>query len=98
MQATSQQPAVPSKFVLAGVVGGVAGGIVFGMMMAMMGMMPMIAGLAGSNSAIAGLSHPHAHQHLHRRGVRVVRQSVSRRLSSAHVVYRPTSVGYHDQI
>jgi uncharacterized membrane protein YagU involved in acid resistance len=33
---------------------GVAGGIVFGMLMAMMGMLPMIAQLVGSDSAVVG--------------------------------------------
>ncbi len=48
---------VPAAFwrrVLAGVVGGVAGGLVFGMLMAMMGMLPMIAGLVGSQSPVVG--------------------------------------------
>jgi hypothetical protein len=39
---------------LGGVVGGLVGGVVFGMLMAMMGMLPMIASLVGSNSAVAG--------------------------------------------
>ncbi|GGM18043.1 hypothetical protein [Deinococcus aerophilus] len=38
----------------AGVLGGLAGGLVFGMMMALMGMLPMIAGLVGSSSALVG--------------------------------------------
>lgn len=37
-----------------GVVGGIAGGVVFGMLMQMMGMMPMIAMMVGSESAIVG--------------------------------------------
>jgi uncharacterized membrane protein YagU involved in acid resistance len=37
-----------------GVFAGLAGGMVFGMMMAMMGMLPMVAGLVGSNSAVVG--------------------------------------------
>jgi hypothetical protein len=37
-----------------GVLAGVAGGIVFGMLMAMMGMLPMIAQLVGSDSAVVG--------------------------------------------
>lgn len=36
--------------IVAGAVAGVAGGIVFGLMMQMGGMMPMVAGLAGSTS------------------------------------------------
>jgi uncharacterized membrane protein YagU involved in acid resistance len=39
----------------AGILGGVAGGIVFGIMMAAMGMLPMVAMLVGSESAIVGL-------------------------------------------
>ncbi|MDJ0358273.1 hypothetical protein [Paenarthrobacter sp. PH39-S1] len=42
------------KRVLAGVSGGLAGGIVFGMLMAMMGMLPMIASMVGSSSAVVG--------------------------------------------
>lgn len=38
----------------AGVTGGIAGGLVFGLLMAMMGMLPMVASLAGLNSAGAG--------------------------------------------
>jgi phage shock protein PspC (stress-responsive transcriptional regulator) len=40
--------------VIGGVVGGLAGGVVFGMMMAMIGMLPMIAGMVGSASAVVG--------------------------------------------
>lgn len=40
--------------VLAGVAGGIAGGIVFGLLMAMMGMLPVIASMVGSTSAVAG--------------------------------------------
>lgn len=39
---------------IAGAVAGLGGGLVFGMMMAMMGMLPMVAMLAGSQSAVAG--------------------------------------------
>ncbi|WP_434995458.1 hypothetical protein [Arthrobacter sp. Ld5] len=39
---------------LAGVVGGLGGGVVFGALMAMMGMLPMIASLVGSSSAVVG--------------------------------------------
>ncbi|MET3721950.1 MULTISPECIES: hypothetical protein [unclassified Arthrobacter] len=42
--------------VLAGAAGGIAGGIVFGILMAMMGMLPVIASMVGSNSAVVGLS------------------------------------------
>ncbi|QNE14479.1 hypothetical protein [Pseudarthrobacter sp. NBSH8] len=40
--------------VLAGVAGGIAGGIVFGMLMAVMGMLPVIASMVGSTSAVIG--------------------------------------------
>jgi hypothetical protein len=39
---------------IGGVLGGVAGGIVFGIMMGVMGMLPMVAGLVGSSSALIG--------------------------------------------
>ena len=38
----------------AGVIGGLAGGVVFGVMMGTMGMLPMIASLIGSKSALVG--------------------------------------------
>jgi hypothetical protein len=40
--------------IIGGVVGGVAGGLVFGAMMAMMGMLPMVASVVGSKSAMVG--------------------------------------------
>lgn len=40
--------------VFAGLAGGLAGGIVFGMLMAMMGMLPRIASMVGSSSAVVG--------------------------------------------
>lgn len=40
----------------AGVTGGVAGGLVFGLLMAMMGMLPMVAMLVGSDSAVVGFA------------------------------------------
>ena len=40
--------------IVGGVVGGVAGGLVFGVMMAAMGMLPMVASVVGSNSALIG--------------------------------------------
>ena len=40
--------------IVGGVVGGVAGGLVFGAMMAAMGMLPMIASVVGSSSALIG--------------------------------------------
>ncbi len=39
---------------IAGTVGGIAGGIVFGILMAMMGMLPVIASMVGSDSAVVG--------------------------------------------
>ncbi len=38
----------------AGLIGGLGGGLVFGMMMGMMGMLPMVAALVGSSSAVLG--------------------------------------------
>lgn len=40
--------------VLAGAAGGVAGGIVFGILLAVMGMLPVIASMVGSGSAVVG--------------------------------------------
>ena len=40
----------------AGAIAGIAGGIVFGMMMGMMGMLPVIASMAGSSSAVVGFA------------------------------------------
>lgn len=37
-----------------GVVGGLAGGVIFGLLMAMQGMLPMVAALIGSDSAVVG--------------------------------------------
>ncbi|MGV8911143.1 MAG: hypothetical protein ACOH14_00880 [Rhodoglobus sp.] len=51
---TSRSSASFGRRVLAGVVGGIAGGLVFGMMMAMMGMLPTLAMMVGSESAIVG--------------------------------------------
>ena len=39
---------------LAGVIGGVVGGLAFGALMAMMGMLPMVAIIVGSKSAVVG--------------------------------------------
>jgi hypothetical protein len=39
---------------LAGIIGGVVGGLAFGALMAMMGMLPMIASIVGSKSAVVG--------------------------------------------
>lgn len=43
------------KSVTAGVIGGLAGGAIFGAMMGMQGMLPMVAKLVGSKSAMVGL-------------------------------------------
>ncbi len=43
-----------SKHLTAGLAASLAGGLVFGLMMQMMGMIPMIAGLAGSQSVVVG--------------------------------------------
>jgi hypothetical protein len=48
------QQADLSKGVVKGAIAGLGGGVVFGMMMAMMGMLPMVAGLFGSESPIVG--------------------------------------------
>ena len=40
--------------IVGGVIGGVAGGLVFGALMAMMGMLPMVASVVGSKSAVVG--------------------------------------------
>ncbi len=42
---------------VAGVIGGVVGGLAFGALMAMMGMLPMVASVVGSNSAVGFLYH-----------------------------------------
>ena len=53
VSAVQRQEKVGTK-VVAGIIGGALGGIVFGMLMLMMGMLPVIAGLAGSNSPVVG--------------------------------------------
>lgn len=40
--------------IVGGAIGGLAGGMVFGMLMAMMGMLAVVAGLVGSQSAAVG--------------------------------------------
>jgi uncharacterized membrane protein YagU involved in acid resistance len=40
--------------IVGGVIGGIIGGLVFGAMMAMMGMLPMVASVVGSESAMVG--------------------------------------------
>lgn len=61
MSATSPVAHQPHAFtshlarrVTAGVAGGVTRGLVFGILMAMMGMLPMIASMVGSDSAVVG--------------------------------------------
>ena len=44
-----------SERLVRGGIAGIAGGVVFGVLMAMMEMLPMIAGLVGSSSAVVGL-------------------------------------------
>jgi uncharacterized membrane protein YagU involved in acid resistance len=39
---------------VAGIIGGVVGGLAFGALMAMMGMLPMVASIVGSKSAVVG--------------------------------------------
>lgn len=54
---TAAHPATSSGVVTRaahGALAGIAGGIVFGMLMAMMGMLPMVAMLVGSQSAVVG--------------------------------------------
>jgi uncharacterized membrane protein YagU involved in acid resistance len=40
--------------IVGGVIGGVAGGLIFGAWMGMMGMLPMVASVVGSQSAVVG--------------------------------------------
>ena len=42
------------KYLVSGIIAGLGGGVVFGMMMAMMNMLPMVAGLVGSQSLVVG--------------------------------------------
>ncbi len=44
-----------SSPIKAGALAGLGGGVVFGMMMGMIGMLPMVAGMVGSSSALIGL-------------------------------------------
>jgi hypothetical protein len=39
---------------VAGIIGGIVGGLAFGALMAMMGMLPMVASIVGSKSALVG--------------------------------------------
>jgi uncharacterized membrane protein YagU involved in acid resistance len=43
-----------TKLIIAGAVAGLGGGLVFGMLMGIMGMLPMVAMLVGSESAVIG--------------------------------------------
>lgn len=52
--ATRQSPAALGPRLLAGAAGGLAGGLVFGLMMQAMGMIPMVAGLVGSDAVAVG--------------------------------------------
>lgn len=52
-ESTAKSKACQSPFVGA-ILGGLAGGLIFGMMMAAMGMLPTVAGLVGSKSAVVG--------------------------------------------
>lgn len=51
----AQGAGVARRFV-AGLAGGLAGGMMFGALMGMMGMLTMIAGMVGSDSAVVGLA------------------------------------------
>ena len=42
------------KYLVYGIIAGLGGGVVFGMMMAMMNMLPLVAGLIGSQSVVVG--------------------------------------------
>ncbi|WP_116244615.1 hypothetical protein [Nocardiopsis sp. FIRDI 009] len=55
MSTIAQSPAPLVTRVWRSAVSGVGGGIVFGTLMAMMGMLPMIAGMVGSDSALVGM-------------------------------------------
>ena len=52
--AQSRAGATLKQRIIGGVVGGIAGGLVFGAMMGMMGMLPMVASVVGSQSALVG--------------------------------------------
>ena len=55
LQQTAQTRHRTSSPIMACALAGLGGGVVFGMMMGMMGMLPMVAGLVGSSSALTGL-------------------------------------------
>jgi hypothetical protein len=54
MVTTARDQGTIVKKLVGGVVGGAAGGVVFGAMMGMMGMLPVLAGLAGSSEPVVG--------------------------------------------
>ncbi len=51
----AESPSLLSSLI-AGAIAGLGGGAVFGLMMAMMGMLPMVAMLVGSESAVVGFA------------------------------------------
>ncbi|MEV2278100.1 hypothetical protein AB0I72_21190 [Nocardiopsis sp. NPDC049922] len=55
MSTIAQTPTPLVTRVWRGAAAGVGGGVVFGTLMAMMGMLPMIAGMVGSDSALVGM-------------------------------------------
>jgi len=54
LQQTAKSQHRTSSPIKAGALAGLGGGVIFGMMMGMMGMLPMVAGLVGSSSALLG--------------------------------------------
>jgi uncharacterized membrane protein YagU involved in acid resistance len=54
MTTLAQEHTGQTQRIINGSIAGVAGGVVFGAMMAGMGMLPMVAGLVGSTSAVVG--------------------------------------------
>lgn len=54
VQTTQVRETAISQRVIHGALAGLVGGLLFGVMMGMMGMLPMIAGLVGSSSAVVG--------------------------------------------
>jgi hypothetical protein len=53
-QGTQEVAGLSTNSILGGVIAGIPAGAVFGIVMTMMGMMPMIAGLVGSESVVVG--------------------------------------------
>ncbi|WP_053617037.1 hypothetical protein [Nocardiopsis sp. NRRL B-16309] len=56
MSTITRTPAPLITRVWRGAIAGIGGGIVFGILMAMMGMLPMIAMMVGSESAVVGMA------------------------------------------